>query len=87
MVAFGDGGDPVGASRAERARELAGGDTLEYSLGGPDGESCEIVSTSGQIRTREGVSYDHETPSRYSGRRGSPSGPPPADGAAGWATA
>ena len=56
MVAFGDGGDPVGASRAERARELAGGDTLEYSLGGPDGESFEIVSTSGQIRTREGVS-------------------------------
>ena len=37
------------------------GDALQYSLAGADAESFEIDSTSGQIRTREGVTYDHET--------------------------
>ena len=41
-------------------------DSLTYSLGGTDAESFEIVATSGQIQTKAGVSYDHETKSSYS---------------------
>ena len=42
------------------------GDTLTYSLGGTDAASFDIGSTSGRILTKAGVSYDHETKSRYS---------------------
>ena len=42
------------------------GDTLTYTLEGADAASFDIVSTSGQIRTRSGVTYDHETKSSYS---------------------
>ena len=41
------------------------GDTLSYSLAGPDGDFFTVVPTSGQLRTRSGVTYDHETRSRY----------------------
>ena len=41
-------------------------DTLAYSLEGPDAASFDIVSSSGQIRTKSGVTYDHETKSSYS---------------------
>ena len=44
----------------------ADGDTLEYTLEGTDAASFDIVSTSGQIRTKAGVTYDHETTSSYS---------------------
>ena len=36
------------------------GDTLTYTLEGADRNSFGIVSTSGQIRTKSGVDYDHE---------------------------
>ena len=42
------------------------GDSLTYSLGGADAASFEIVSTSGQIRTKAGVTYDYETKPSYS---------------------
>ena len=42
------------------------GDTLTYSLGGTDAASFDIGTTSGRILTKAGVSYDHETKSRYS---------------------
>ncbi|WP_420445741.1 fibronectin type III domain-containing protein [Candidatus Poriferisodalis sp.] len=42
------------------------GDTLTYSLGGTDAASFDIGMTSGRILTKAGVSYDHETKSRYS---------------------
>ena len=48
-------GDPVTAT----------GDTLTYTLEGTDAASFDIVSTSGQIRTKSGVTYDYETKSSY----------------------
>ena len=42
------------------------GDTLTYSLEGTDSASFQIVSASGQIRTKTGVTYDHEAKSSYS---------------------
>ena len=57
-------GANVGARVA--ATDVDSGDTLTYSLGGTDAASFDIVSSTGQIRTKSGVSYDHETKSRYS---------------------
>ena len=53
-----DIGNPVTAS--------GGTGALTYSLSGPDSASFDIVATSGQIRTRDGVTYDHEAKSSYS---------------------
>ena len=40
--------------------------TLTYTLGGADADSFEIDSSTGQIKTRSGVTYDHEAKSTYS---------------------
>ena len=53
-----DVGDPVTATDADN-------DTLTYTLEGTDAASFDIVSTSGQIRTKAGVTYDYETTPRY----------------------
>ena len=42
------------------------GDTLTYTLEGTDAASFNIVSTSGQIQTKAGVTYDHESQPEYS---------------------
>ncbi len=42
-----------------------GDGTLTYTLSGPDAASFTIVSTTGQVRTRDGVVYDYETRNRY----------------------
>ena len=52
-------GDPVAATDAD-------GDTLTYTLGGADAASFDIVSTSGQIQTKAGVTYDADTKAAYS---------------------
>ena len=39
--------------------------TLTYTLGGADADSFEIDSSTGQIKTRSGVTYDHEAKSTY----------------------
>ena len=39
--------------------------TLIHRLGGTDADSFEIDSSTGQIKTREGVTYDHEARSTY----------------------
>ena len=52
-------GAPVTATDADS------GDTLTYTLEGTDAASFDIVSASGQIRTRSGVTYDYETESSY----------------------
>ena len=57
-------GENVGA--ALTATDTDAGDTLAYTLEGADAASFDIVSTSGQIRTRPGVTYDHEARSSYS---------------------
>ena len=41
-------------------------DVLTYSLGGVDAGSFQIVPATGQIRTRDGISYDHEARDTYS---------------------
>ena len=46
-------GAPVSATDAD-------GDALTYALGGQDAGSLAIDPANGQIRTREGVSYDYE---------------------------
>ena len=52
-------GAPVTATDADS------GDTLTYTLDGTDAASFDIVSTSGQIQTKSGVTYDYETKSSY----------------------
>ena len=54
-----DVGNPVTADDTDS------GDTLTYTLEGADATSFTIVSTSGQIRTRSGVTYDYETTPSY----------------------
>ena len=57
-----------GGINVGRPVAATGGDAngLTYSLGGPDANSFAILPDSGQIRTRDGVSYDHETRYIYS---------------------
>ena len=46
-------GDPITATDGD-------GDTLTYSLGGRDAASFNLNSATGQVTTRDGVTYDHE---------------------------
>ena len=55
-----DVGGPVTATDTDT------GDTLTYTLEGTDAASFTIVSTSGQIQTKAGVTYDHELQPEYS---------------------
>ena len=43
----------------------ANSDTLAYTLEGADAASFQIVSTSGQIQTKSGMTYDHEAKPSY----------------------
>ena len=43
----------------------ADGDELTYTLGGVDAGAFDIESGSGQLKTRAGVTYDHETRPTY----------------------
>ena len=52
-------GTPVTATDSDN-------DSLTYSLSGTDAGSFTIVSSSGQIRTKSGVTYDYESKSTYS---------------------
>ena len=54
-----DVGGPVTAADTD-------GDDLTYTLEGTDAASFTIVSTSGQIQTKTGVTYDHELHPEYS---------------------
>ena len=54
-----DIGEPVTASDPD-------GDPLTYSLEGPDAGSFDIDAQTGQIRTKAGITYDHETQATYS---------------------
>ena len=53
-------GDPVTATDTDT------GDTPAYTLEGADLDSFDIDSASGQIQTKSGVTYDHESKSSYS---------------------
>ena len=54
-------GEAIGEPIAAMVRE---GD-LRYSLEGEDADAFAIDASSGQLRTRQGVEYDHETRSSY----------------------
>ena len=59
---------PAGTDVGDRviATDTDTGDTLTYTLEGTDASSFTIVSTSGQIQTETGVTYDHELQPEYS---------------------
>ena len=59
-------GSGVNVGAPVAATDTDAGATLTYSLGGTDASSFTIVSTSGQIRTKSGVSYNFEAKSGYS---------------------
>ncbi len=54
-----DVGNPVSATDGDA------GDTLVYTLAGTDAEKFDIVSSSGQVRTKAGERYDHEEKASY----------------------
>ena len=56
-------GVDVGA--AVTATDADAGDNLSYTLGGADVASFDFVETTGQIRTKAGVSYDFEAKASY----------------------
>ena len=56
-------GEDVGA--AVEATDADAGDTLSYTLRGTDAEFFDIVDTTGQIRTKDNVSYDFEARPSY----------------------
>ena len=58
-----DAGEDIGGPLT--ATDSDGG-TLAYSLEGDAADRFDIVATTGQIRTRSGVDYDHETHDRHS---------------------
>ena len=55
---------PVGAP--VNATDADSGDTITYSLSGPDDEKFSIDSQTGQIHTNAGSRYDYETGTEYS---------------------
>ena len=52
-------GDPVAATDPDS------GDNLTYTLGGTDTGSFAIEETTGQLKTKAGVTYDHEVKDTY----------------------
>ena len=56
-------GVDIGA--AVTATDADAGDTLSYTLRGADAEFFDIVDTTGQIRTKDNVSYDFEARDSY----------------------
>ena len=55
----------AGQNVGDAVTAVGAGDSLTYTLGGTDAASFNIVGTSGQIRTKTGVSYDHEAKDSY----------------------
>ena len=58
-------GPGINIGRPLAATDLDQGDTLTYSLGGTDAGSFDISLTSGQLRTKSGIVYDHEARAHY----------------------
>ena len=59
-----EAGENIGAPVT--ANDPDTGDTQTYTLEGADLDSFDIDSASGQIQTKSGVTYDHESKSSYS---------------------
>ena len=58
-------GPNINIDRPLAATDVDLGDTLTYSLGGTDAGSFDISLTSGQLRTKSGITYDHEAKDPY----------------------
>ena len=58
-------GPGINIGRRFAATDVDQGDTLTYSLGGTDAGSFDISLTSGRLRTKSGIVYDHEARSSY----------------------
>ena len=58
-------GPSINIGRRFAATDVDQGDTLTYSLGGTDAGSFDISLTSGQLRTKSGIVYDHEARAHY----------------------
>ena len=58
-------GPSINIGRPLAATDVDQGDTLTYSLGGTDAGSFDISLTSGQLRTKSRIVYDHEARSSY----------------------
>ena len=56
-------GQDIGA--AVTATDADAGDTITYTLGGTDMASFDFVASTGQIRTKSGITYDHEATPSY----------------------
>ena len=56
---------PAGEAIGEPVAATVRSGSIRYSLGGPDRALFEIDASSGQLRTRQGVDYDHERRSSY----------------------
>ncbi len=59
-----EAGENIGAPVT--ANDPDTGDTQTYTLEGADADSFDIDSANGQIQTKPGVTYDHESKSNYS---------------------
>ena len=58
-------GENVGAAVAATDQDRDPADTLTYTLSGTDAGSFEIVASSGQLQTKEGVTYNYEAKASY----------------------
>ena len=58
-------GPSINIGRPLAATDVDQGDTLTYSLGGTDAGSFDISLTSGQLRTKSRIVYDHEARAHY----------------------
>ena len=56
----------AGENIGDAVAATGGTGALTYTLGGAGASSFDIVAASGQIRTKTGVTYDHEAKSSYS---------------------
>ena len=73
-----DIGDPVAATDSDN------GDTLTYSLGGTDADSFGIVTTSGQLQTKDPLDYEDKQSRTRSPCRSTTAGMPTAQSTLPW---
>ena len=56
---------PAGVNVGRPVSATGRDDALTYSVSGTDADSFAIVASTGQLRTKDGVTYDYETKNRY----------------------
>ena len=56
---------PAGVNIGPPVSPAASGSSVSHTLGGTDAASFELVGSTGQLRTKDGVTYDHDTRGSY----------------------